>query len=103
MKSYNYFETLDSHYCSIFHINVTKNQITLYGWRPDHQKFKPGQKILLKTKGGVYTRYQIKAIRRPGNPSNQYFMDCVFDPRTNEEIEGDWSGDGDGSGSGNED
>jgi hypothetical protein len=79
---YEHTEELNGVTAFVFNVKNRGQQITVSGWHPNHHKFKTGERVLLIQKSGEATRYRIKEVRRPGDPHDQYFMDCEFTPRT---------------------
>jgi len=82
MKEHDYIEHLDGIKAFVFNVKNKGQEICVSGWRGDHYKFKKGQRIVFVQKSGEGSRYRVKEVRRPGDPPDQYFMDCVYDPRT---------------------
>lgn len=80
-NGYEHVEKLNGVTAFVFWVKDGGRQITVSGWHPNHSKFKIGERVLLVRDSGEGTRYRIKEIRRPHNPSDQYFMDCEFAPR----------------------
>lgn len=80
-NSYEHAEILNGVTAFVVSVRNGGQQITVSGWRPNHSKFKVGERVLLIQGSGESTRYRIKEVRRPGNPHDQYFMDCEFEPR----------------------
>jgi hypothetical protein len=66
----------------IFDVRKGGKEITVSGWT-DHSIFQEGMLLVIKTKDDPArgSRYRVKEIRRMMDPSDQYFMDCVFAPR----------------------
>ncbi|MBT5303833.1 MAG: hypothetical protein HOL31_01985 [Candidatus Scalindua sp.] len=60
--------------------DVTEDSLTVYGWSYDHHKYKEKDRILI-IQSGQESRYKIKRITRPWDVSDQYFLDCIFEPR----------------------
>lgn len=56
-------------------------ELTLSGWIYDRNKFKVGQRLLIKT-GNQESRYIIKRVSLPLEPKDQYFIDLEFHPRS---------------------
>ena len=57
-------------------------EITICGWDDSHFKYKKNDLILLENQDNSQTRYRVESLRPCGNPSDMYFMDCVFAPRS---------------------
>ena len=81
-NDYEHLQVLDGRAAFVFNVKDGGRQITVSGWYPYHNKFKTGDRVLFITEEGESTRYRITDIRRPGDPPDQYFMDCDFEPRT---------------------
>ena len=80
-NEYEHCEKLNGVTAFVFNVKNGGQQITVSGWHPNHHKFKAGERVLLIQESGEATRYRIKNVRRPGDPHDQYFMDCDFAPR----------------------
>lgn len=65
----------------VFSVRNKGQQITVSGWT-NHSRFKEGDNVILHQDGGSETRYRIDKMKRPGDPPDQYFMHCTFNPRT---------------------
>lgn len=79
--AYEHREHLNGVTAFVSRVEDGGREITVTGWHPNHGKFKEGERILLIQKSGKETRYMITHIERPGDPPDQYFMDCIFHPR----------------------
>lgn len=66
----------------IFGVRKGGKEITVSGWT-NHSIFHEGMLLVIKTEADPLrgSRYRVKEIRRMMDPSDQYFMDCVFEPR----------------------
>lgn len=85
-NGYEHREELNGVTAFVFHVKNKGQEITVSGWHPRHSNFKPGDRVLFVRESGEETRYLIREVRRPGDPHDQYFMDCEFAPRQQVEI-----------------
>ena len=79
---YEHRQELNGVSAFVFQVRKGGQEITVSGWHPHHRKFQEGERILLVQKDGEETRYRIVKVQRPGDPPDQYFMECVFAPRS---------------------
>lgn len=60
--------------------NGMTGRVTAWYFNP----IEPGDYVILRN-GEDATRYQVKRVRRPGDPKDMMFLDVVFSPRTEQE------------------
>ena len=78
---YDHFLKLDGVHGFAHTVKNGGQEITICGWDGSHLKYKKNDLILFENEDESQTRYKIKKLRPCGDPSDMYFMDCLFTPR----------------------